>query len=616
MSATSTAQLRRIWVPEDGAGARREIERVIQEGLLRPRYQPIVDFRRRRVLAVEALIHAPDHHALANPYALFGTAEKAGCLAELELACLGVSLAGAKAAGVKTRLFLNLSPLALVAPIDWQRELGDLCGRHGVEPAACVLELTELTLVEDYEKIRATLAAVRELGFEFAIDDLGAGYSGLRLWSEIRPEFVKIDRYFVSKIDSDPVKSEFIRSIVAMARATGSYVIAEGVETQEQCRCLLDLDVDASQGFYFAKPAAVIPEERAVLAPIATLTSSDPIGSAEQLVTETVTVRPDLFIRNFVTLLQEHAQCDAFPVINDQGEPLGMIWRNEFLLRYARPLQPELLNKRPVTDVMDASPLLIDASLRLEQVSQLVTRRSRVRVTEQFIIVKDGRYLGLGQTIDLLEHITQERVRVATHSNPLTLLPGNVPIADNMNRLLSQGRSFIACYLDLDNFKPFNDCYGYPKGDEVLLHMSRLLQAVTARHTDFVGHIGGDDFIVLMRSDNWLERLKRLVHDFEESVRLFYSEEHRIAGGIDTTDRYGQCRKFEFLTLSVALFDTADFIVKSSEDIAQRLNEIKHAAKRINGSCLLMQRPTGHIDLLQRTTQDTETAALEIAAAG
>jgi diguanylate cyclase (GGDEF)-like protein len=616
MPAPSILQPQGCGDPEDTIGLRREVERVIRGGLLRVRYQPIVDFRRRRVLAAEALTHVPGHPTLADPYALFGAAERAGCLAELELACIDIALAGAEAANLKSRIFLNLSPLALVGPIDWPAELRRLCERHGIDPVSCVLELTERTLVEDYERIRATLAAARELGFEFAIDDLGAGYSGLRMWSEIRPEFVKIDRYFVSKIDSDSVKSGFIRSIVAMARAAGSYVIAEGVETQEQCRCLLDLDVDAAQGYYFARPAPILAEEPAVLAAIASLTSSDPVGGAEQLATEAITLKPETPIRRLVALLHEHAQCDAFPVINEHGEPLGMIWRNTFLLRYARPLQPEILNKRPVTEVMDGAPLLIDASLRLEQVSQLVTRRSRVRVTEQFIIVKDGRYLGVGQTIDLLERITQERVRVATHSNPLTLLPGNVPIADNMNRLLAQGRTFVACYLDLDNFKPFNDLYGYLKGDEVLLHIARLLQAAVARHVDFIGHIGGDDFIVLMRSSDWLERLKALVHEFEGSVRLFYSEEHRVAGGIETTDRYGERRQFEFLTLSVALFDTAEFRIASSEDIAQRLNEIKHAAKNIRGNCLLMQRPSGHVDLLARAAQGPETGMVEIAAAG
>jgi GGDEF domain-containing protein len=198
----------------------------------------------------------------------------------------------------------------------------------------------------------------------------------------------------------------------------------------------------------------------------------------------------------------------------------------------------------------------------------------------------------------------------------LTLLPGNVPIADNLNRLISQGRSFIACYLDLDNFKPFNDYYGYLRGDEVLLHTARLLQTVVARQKDFVGHIGGDDFVVLLRSADWLQRLRRLVHEFEGSVRIFYSGEHRMAGGIETTDRYGERRRFEFLTLSVSLFDTADFPVANAEETVQRLNDIKHVAKRIPASCLLMQRPHGYVELLQREPRDSAPPRLQSGADG
>jgi diguanylate cyclase (GGDEF)-like protein len=252
-----------------------------------------------------------------------------------------------------------------------------------------------------------------------------------------------------------------------------------------------------------------------------------------------------------------------------------------------------------VTEIMDASPLIVDERLRLEQVSQLVTRRSRARLTDQFIIVKDGVYAGLGQTIELLERITQERVRAATYCNPLTLLPGNVPITDYLNRLLSQNKPFVACYVDLDNFKPFNDYYGYLRGDEVLLHVAHLLQVVAARQIDFVGHIGGDDFVMILRSPDWLSRLQRLAHDFEATVRLFYNEEHRRHGGMETIDRYGQKRWSDFLTLSGAILNSRDENLSTAEDISERLQVIKREAKAIPGNCLLMPTTGGYANLLE-----------------
>jgi diguanylate cyclase (GGDEF)-like protein len=580
-------------------GVRDEIERLIRCGQISPRYQPIVELRTRKLLAAEALVHAPLGHALHNPLDLFSAADAAGCLADLEIACLNIALQGAAMAGALHRLFLNISPAALFSGVNWAEELTRLCRRHNVEPTCCVLELTERSFVEDYARIRGTLSEVRKLGFDLAIDDLGTGYSGLRMWLELRPDYVKIDRYFISGINADPVKVEFVRSIVAMARAIGCYVIAEGVETSEECRELMELDVDAAQGYLFARPASSLPEERKILAPLTTLQHTEVAATAQQLAVDHASVSPHVLIRDFVKLLHEHPEREAFPVVGSDGSPLGMIWRNSFLLRYSKPLQPEILSKKPVTEIMDTSPLIVDQRLRLEQVSQLVTRRSRARLTDQFIIVRDGVYAGLGQTIELLERITQERVRAATHCNPLTFLPGNVPITDYLNRLLSQDKPFVACYVDLDNFKPFNDHYGYLRGDEVLLHVAHLLQAVAARQTDFVGHIGGDDFVMIMRSPDLIARLKRLVHDFEASVRLFYNEEHRMNGGIETIDRYGERRWFEFLTLSVAILNARDEDVSTAEDISERLQSIKREAKAIPGNCLLMPTAGGYINLLE-----------------
>ena len=94
-----------------------------------------------------------------------------------------------------------------------------------------MLELTEQAILDDYDGIRSVMAEIQALGAAFAIDDLGSGYSGLRAWSELHPEFVKIDRYFIDGIDSDSLKMEFVRAIIDLARAARSTVIAEGVET-------------------------------------------------------------------------------------------------------------------------------------------------------------------------------------------------------------------------------------------------------------------------------------------------------------------------------------------------------------------------------------------------
>lgn len=100
-----------------------------------------------------------------------------------------------------------------------------------------------------------TIAHYRELGFTIAIDDLGAGYSGLKQWSELCPDFVKIDRYFIDHCDQSEVKKEFLKSITILARATNTQVIAEGIERPEELTFVENLGISNVQGFLLEKPS-------------------------------------------------------------------------------------------------------------------------------------------------------------------------------------------------------------------------------------------------------------------------------------------------------------------------------------------------------------------------
>ena len=586
-----------------------DISSIVRERRIEIEFQPIVDVPRRCLLAHEALARGPAGTPLRAPIALFAAAHAAGLLSQLELACLSAALRASEAAGHPGRLFLNISPHSLLSAIDWPRELETLCRRHAVEPASCVLELTEQSLLEDFEGIRATLQALRALGFDFAIDDFGTGYSGLRTWSELRPDFVKIDQYFAHGVERDPVKLEFVRSIMDMGRAVGSRVIVEGVESLEDCRELLDLDVDSLQGYLFGRPQAALSSAERALAPLGELSAAAPPTTAGDLAAEVAPVHPAMRVSAFVRLVQERSHCAAFPVVDDAGVPVGIVWRDRFLVTYSKPLHPEVLAKKPVSAIMDATPLIVDARLRLEQTSRLVTRKSRIQGTDQFIIVRDGRYAGVGHTIDLLTHITQSRIQAATHCNPLTTLPGNVPIHDNLERIIQQDRPFVVAYADLDNFKPFNDHYGYARGDQVLLQLSQVLVSSIARRTDFVGHIGGDDFVIILRSPDWALRLARVIEEFAARVNSMYASQDLARGGIEALDRNGERRTFRLLSLSIAVLDSRARRFRSAEEVSEHLQSAKRHAKAVAGNCLWYEGPLGGRNLLEDPEIVAQSAA-------
>jgi GGDEF domain-containing protein len=492
-------------------------------------------------------------------------------------------------------LFVNVSPETIYEEPAFAARFLENVRTVGLAADRCVIELTEESLLDDYARLRSALQPLRDVGCELAIDDLGAGSSGLRTWSELKPDYVKIDRYFISGIDADPTKLEFVRSILDMGRAMGCRVIAEGVETDRECRELVDLGLDRLQGHLLGRPSA---------APLATLQQVESLDRsivthgalcAEHIAVYVPPIAPDMRVHEVVDLFRD---CDALTlaVVRD-GRALGVVRRDQLFALLAKPLHPEIYNKKPIEAVMESPTLLIDGQLRLEQVSRLVTQKGRPRLPEEFVITKDGRYHGLGQTIDLLRMITEQQLQAAKHSNPLTLLPGDGAIRSSIDRLIETKRRFVVACFDLDAFKLYNDLYGYAQGDQVILHLCGLLKEAFSARLDFVGHVGGDDFLVVMRSADWHERVVRMLHNFADSVGRFYSPEHLSADHLLAANCNGAKRDFQRLTLSVAALDSGTLGATSADAIAHQLAQLKKIAKQRQGNSLVLRSGERLVDL-------------------
>ncbi len=574
-----------------------ELADVMREGRITTLFQPIVDPRSRGICGYEALTRGPSDSWLHAPQNLFEAARRADLKVELDFLCIQSAFVRFVAAHASGQLFINVSPDTIYEHPNFAERFVELARGAGMAVDRVVIELTEESLLEDYDRLRSAMQRLRAAGCAIAIDDLGAGSSGLRTWSELKPDYVKIDRYFVTGIDADPTKLEFVRSMLDMGRAMGCRVIAEGVETERECRELVDLGLDRLQGHLFGRPS---PSPMAALQQVESLDRSIVTYTAlcaEHIATYVAPVPPEMRVNEVADLFRDNPEQLSFPVVQD-GRPLGVINRERLFDLLAKPLHPEIFNKKPVTAVMESPALLIDGQLRLEQVSRLVTQKSRPRLTEEFVITKDGRYHGLGQTIDVLRLITEQQLQSAKHSNPLTLLPGNAAVRGTIDKLIEVSKRFIVAYFDLDSFKPYNDVYGYAHGDQVILHLAALLKNHFSARLDFVGHVGGDDFLVVMRSADWRERVVNVLDRFAETVANFYSPEHAAAKSITGTDRDGRQRKFPLLTLSVAALDSETMGATSADAVAHLLAHVKKYAKQQTGNSFVLRSDERIVDLL------------------
>ncbi len=565
-------------------------------------YQPILDLRQGRHFACEALIRGPEDSALHTPAALFAAAAATQCTHELEWLAVETAILQFAEQRCALRLFVNMSIGCLHAS---RQRLGairqDLL-RLGVPPSRIVIELTENQSVTDFSDLQETLQDFRHIGIQIAMDDMGEGFSNLRMWSEVRPEFVKIDRHFVSGIDSDPLKLHFVRAMHEIADACGSALIAEGVETKEQLEVLRDLGIPYLQGFGIARPHRVIATTQGNAHPVAAndnilVLPSRPqaerrLPRIDQLLHEVMPVSPDTDNDAVYSIFAHQPALNTVPVVAN-GTPLGMITRSSLIDRFARPFRRELYGKRSCSIVMEP-PQLFDEGQSVQEVAQHIGSLRGTEVCDSFIITRQGRYRGIGFLRELMAIITDMQIRAARYANPLTQLPGNVPINEQMDRLIEARHGFVAAYCDLDHFKPYNDAYGYRRGDRMIQQVGTLLSEAVADHKDFVGHVGGDDFIVLMQSSDWEARLRRVIGEFDAALALHVTTEHLRAGGYFGEDRRGHAVFHPTPALSIGCVMVQPGAFAAHYDVSAALSDAKKEAKRIPGSVLFIERRQYH----------------------
>lgn len=237
----------------------RELRRLMDERGLHVVFQPIFAVRHGHHFACEALIRGPEDSALHAPAALFAAAASGRWTHELEWLAVETAILNFAAQQCVLHLFVNMSIGCLCASRERLVAVHQDLLRLAVSPSRIVIELTENQSVADFSDLQETLHTVRRIGIQIAIDDLGEGFSNMRMWSEVRPEFVKIDRHFVSGIDTDPLKRHFVLAMNQIADACGSVVIAEGVETTAQLAVLTGIGIFYLQGFGIARPHRVVP---------------------------------------------------------------------------------------------------------------------------------------------------------------------------------------------------------------------------------------------------------------------------------------------------------------------------------------------------------------------
>lgn len=231
-----------------------ELENILQNEDIITVYQPIVSLINGNTIGYEALSRGPHKSTLQYPDKLFEAARNQNKTWELELLCRVKAIQRAKDIKEDELLFINVDPYIFR---DEKFEKGltkEFLSKHNISSQNIIFEITEKTAIEDYYTFKKALNNYIDQGFKIAIDDTGAGYSGLKTISETRPHFIKIDMDIIRDINRDTFKQALIEAFVKLSSATNMRVIAEGIETEEELATLINLGVYAGQGYFLSRP--------------------------------------------------------------------------------------------------------------------------------------------------------------------------------------------------------------------------------------------------------------------------------------------------------------------------------------------------------------------------
>ena len=575
------------------------VEDIVNNEKIGTVFQPIFDLQTGKPFAVEALSRILGSSPISSPSALFDAAQQCNLTYKLEKLCRKKALINAHEKNIDIPITLNVCPSVLKC-----REHEEGITSHLVDELfdfrdKIILELTERYFIQDDVGFERTVDYYRKQGFRIAIDDLGAGYTGLKMLTNLEPYMVKIDRSLISDIDKSPKKRMLIEAFVPFCHKINSFVVAEGIETKEELDLLIALKVDYGQGFFLAYPNENVPDLRKEAAnriiklqhtPELGWLNKDINNCVESLVQVVEPAKADQQISEIMERFKEDSKLSCIPVV-DNHNPVGIIDKSRLYFKLGQRFGYDLFSRKLASDLME-SAMVFETGTPLENVSRDVLKRDETNIYDAVVITYNEAYLGIVKVHNILERITEQKINMATQANPLSNLPGNNLIKEEILHRLNRNQIFCVLYFDLDNFKPFNDNFGFEQGDRVIRFVGNLLKETMTNWDlkSFIGHIGGDDFVGVCRPQDIDSLCKIIIREFDQNIKEFHDPESIKLGFYSSINRVGNYQKFPLLSISIAVLNNSSRQFKSYGQLVSIASEVKKKAKKTVGSSFYIDR--------------------------
>lgn len=568
-----------------------QLQEIITKECIRPVFQPILSLKDGSVFGFEVLSRTTQSETFHNVEEMFRYAENCGCIWRLEQVCRRAALREISRQKEQFdeyggKLFINVNPKVLHDEkfrVGFTREYTQ---RYGIETERIVFEITERERIENETAFRDAINHYKMQNYQIAIDDVGAGYSGLNRVCMLSPNYLKLDISLVRDVYKNPIQYAMIKGMVEFSHNSGVPLIAEGIESEKELELLIDLGVQYGQGYYLSRPSEKLqPCSTQAMEKIRKKNNSHHfyhhMGVSryyiKNLVMTGLTVAPNVKVEEVLSYMEKREDVIGICVVN-QGQAIGVLTREKLFRQLSGRYGFSLYHKIDIIDLADKNFLQVDAMTSISNVARIAMERDADALYDFIVVKEDDKYIGIVTIQALLKKAMEIDVDLAKSANPLTGLPGNIVIDQEVKNCVESGEACTFFYFDLDNFKAFNDVYGFEKGDEVIRILAEILKA-SAGNKDFVGHIGGDDFVMICKGYKPASFSEQIRIEFEARAHQLYTEEDRKKQCITTRNRHGEIETFPLVSVTIVSLSNETTSFGNPEEVVNILANYKKTAK-------------------------------------
>lgn len=581
----------------------RELENILKSEAIETLFQPIVDLKTAEIIGYEALSRGPVGSDLYSPVELIRVAHQCDRIWELELLFRQKALERAKNIGEDKLLFINIDPDIIKTPGFQSGLTKAYLDKLAISENKIVFEITERTAINDMVSFKEILDNYRSQGYMVAIDDAGAGYSGLKTIHEVRPHFIKIDMDLIRNIDKDSFKQSLIKALIDVASTTNIKIIAEGIETKDELKTLILLGVHAGQGYYLRKPDKSFPILDEDL--ISRILSYQKISANLNGYDREYHYISNLVTQDAIPSYEPMVQCETIRTVMEKNQrasicicendyPVGLVMKHNLDEKLSGLYGYSLFANRPISKVMNQRALIVDQYTPIDVVAKKAMERNDAELYDDIVVTKGMKYLGIVPMKHIIEYTLMMEKNTAKEHNPLTGLPGNPVIKRVISDLSSYPNDSMLCYVDINEFKIYNDVYGFENGDKMIRMLARILDnqiKMKFPHSSFIGHIGGDDFIVILPNDSSGEDvLVEILKDFEENKMFLFNNSHRMSGVIRAKDRFEVERELPLTSLSISALSGDLSRLRTPEHLSEVITALKKKTKLAGKSAYCIEK--------------------------